>query len=272
MMSAAEPTMQPREFIDQHLPALETNEARHNVMLAILGRFSGSDSPPLRYWTLGAPGHCAVQVPARPILLGDLTPAECRRLADETRELDYPGVVGPDLTAQFFADRAGELGVRFLAPILQQIHALHEAPRYTGAPGQACMVGNDDAWLFADWLIAFAREATPHDPEPDREQVMRAAGDGRYMFWVVDDEPVSMAGIVRRTRHAAAIAGVYTPPSLRGRGYGGSVTAAVTELAFSQGKTMVCLYSDLRNPFSNRCYARIGFTPVCWSSHYPRAR
>jgi hypothetical protein len=32
--------------------------------------------------------------------------------------------------------------------------------------------------LFADWLIAFAREATPHDPEPDREQVMRAAGDG----------------------------------------------------------------------------------------------
>jgi predicted GNAT family acetyltransferase len=66
---------------------------------------------------------------------------------------------------------------------------------------------------------------------------MRAAGDGRYMFWVVDDEPVSMAGIVRRTRHAAAIAGVYTPPSLRGRGYGGSVTAAVTELAFSQGKT-----------------------------------
>jgi hypothetical protein len=29
----------------------------------------------------------------------------------------YPGVVGPDLTAQFFTERAEELGVRFLAPI-----------------------------------------------------------------------------------------------------------------------------------------------------------
>jgi predicted GNAT family acetyltransferase len=133
------------------------------------------------------------------------------------------------------------------------------------------MVDNDHASLFADWMMAFSSEATPHDPPLDRVQVMQAAGEGRYMFWVVDDEPVAMAGIVRRTRHAAAIAGVYTPPPLRGRGYGGSVTAAVAELAFGQGKTMACLYADLRNPSANRCYARIGFTPVCSSWHFPRA-
>ena len=263
--------MQLREFIDNHLPALEADEVRHNVMLGILARFAGSDAPPLRCWTLGGPGQCAVQVSARPILLADIEPVQCRQLAEETRALDYPGVVGPDQTAQWFAERAGELGARFLSTIPQQIQVLDEAPKYPGAPGQACMVGNDEAWLFADWLMAFTREATPHDPVPDREQVMRAAGDGRYMFWVVDDEPVSMAGIVRRTRHAAAIAGVYTPPHLRGRGYAGSVTAAVAELAFSQGKSMACLYTDLRNPFSNRCYARIGFRPVCASSHIPRA-
>jgi hypothetical protein len=61
MMSAAEPTrrpMQPRKFIDYHLAALEANEARHKRHAGDprgLGRFSGSDSPPLRYWTLGAP-------------------------------------------------------------------------------------------------------------------------------------------------------------------------------------------------------------------------
>jgi predicted GNAT family acetyltransferase len=79
---------------------------------------------------------------------------------------------------------------------------------------------------------------------------------------MVDDEPVSMAGIMRRTRHAAALGAVYTPPPLRGRGYAGSVTAAVAAFAFTQGKSVACLYTDLRNPFSNRCYAKIGFEPV----------
>src|SRR5262249_6751434 len=79
------------------------------------------------------------------------------------------------------------------------------------------------------------------------------------------------AGIVRRTRHAAAIAGVYTPPALRGRGYARSVTAAVVERIFAEGKIAACLYSDLRNPSSNRCYAKIGFQPGCCFWHYPAA-
>jgi len=270
MMAPQDAPMQPQQFADRHLPALEADEARHNLMLWIISRMMAG-LPDVRVWTLGSPGQCAVQTPPRPILLADLDQAQCRRLAEQTVDLDYQGVVGPDGTAAWFAERAGQLGLPFQAPIPQQIQALHSTPTYPGAPGRAFMVGNDHASLFADWIIAFTREATPQDPVPDRAHVMRSAGDGRYMFWVVDDEPVAMAGIVRRTRHAAAIAGVYTPPHLRGRGYAGSITAAVVELAFSQGKSTACLYTDLRNPFSNRCYARIGFRPVCASRHYPRA-
>jgi RimJ/RimL family protein N-acetyltransferase len=262
--------MQAHEFVDYHRPALETDEPRHNVMLWILGRVADGGLD-FRSWTLGAPGQCAVQTPPHPIILGDLDEAQCRRLAGQTADLDYPAVVGPDLTATWFVSHALRTGLRFEAPIPQQIHALRGPPAYPGAPGKAFMVDNDHASLFADWMMAFSREATPHDPPLDRAQVMQAAGEGRYMFWVVDDEPVAMAGIVRRTRHAAAIAGVYTPPALRGRGYGGSVTAAVAELAFAQGKTVACLYADLRNPSANRCYARIGFEPVCSSWHFPRA-
>jgi predicted GNAT family acetyltransferase len=120
----------------------------------------------------------------------------------------------------------------------------------------------EDADLFADWLLAFFREAVPHDPLPRREQLEKTAGEGGYMFWTVNGEPVSMAGIVRRTRNAAAIAGVYTPPALRGRGYAGSATAAVVEKIFSEGKAAACLYTDLRNPASNRCHARIGFRRI----------
>jgi RimJ/RimL family protein N-acetyltransferase len=159
----------------------------------------------------------------------------------------------------------------FLEPIPQQIHAIKDTPKYPGASGSARPIGPDDAQLFADWMTTFIREATPHDPVPPREHLTKIAGKGRHLFWIVGGEPVSMAGIVRRTRHAAAIAAVYTPPELRGRGYAGSVTAAVVERAFAEGKSMACLYTDLRNPFSNRCYAKIGFKPICSSWHYPRA-
>jgi predicted GNAT family acetyltransferase len=68
----------------------------------------------------------------------------------------------------------------------------------------------------------------------------------------------------------AAISQVYTPPALRGRGYAGSVVAAVVERIFAEGRDTACLYTDMRNPFSNRCYAKIGFRPVCESRHIPR--
>lgn len=80
---------------------------------------------------------------------------------------------------------------------------------------------------------------------------------------MADGRPVSLAGIVRRTRNAAAIAIVYTPPELRGRGYAGSVTAAVVEKIYAEDRRIACLYVDLRNPAATRCYAKIGFKPVC---------
>jgi RimJ/RimL family protein N-acetyltransferase len=266
-----EQIMQPRDFADHHRPALERDEVRHNVILASLGRLAAEDAPDLRRWTLGAPGECAVQTPGYPIMLGEVTAAQCRALAEETCDLDYPGVVGPDQTARWFADRAVELGVTFRQPIPQQIHALRDNPIHPGAPGHARVVGPADLALFVDWTIAFVREAIPHDPLPARERLERVTTEGRHCFWIVDGEPVSMAGIARRTRHAAAIAPVYTPPPLRGRGYAGSVTAAVVERIFAEGKTAACLYTDLRNPYSNRCYAKIGFEPVCLSWHYLRA-
>jgi RimJ/RimL family protein N-acetyltransferase len=265
-------TVETRDFVEHHRPALERDEVRHNVILSILDRLALDPPPNLRRWSLGASGACAAQSPGYPVVLGELTQAQCRALAEETRDLDYPGVVGPEQTAPWFAERATELGLTFLEPIPQQIQVLREKPNYPGAAGHARVISPPDIERFADWTTAFMREAVPHDPPPGRERLAQIAAEGRHQFWIVDGEPAAMAGIVRRTRHVAAIAGVYTPLSLRGRGYAGSVTAAVVQRIFAEGKTAACLYTDLRNPASNRCYAKIGFEPACRSWHYPRAR
>ena len=263
--------VQPSEFAAYHLPMLERDEARHNLIIAALGRLVGENPPELLWWSLGEPGQCAIKAPGYPILLGDVSAAQCRALAEITRSLDYPAVVGAGETARWFIERASELGVRFLDPIPQQLQVLRDKPIYPGVPGHARTVSAADTPLFSEWMTAFIREAIPHDPVPAPEQLAQSAASGRFRFWIVDGEPVSMAGIMRRTRHAGAIAGVYTPPKLRGRGYAGSVTAAVVDAIFAEGRSMACLYVDLRNPFSNRCYAKIGFTPVCQSWYYPRA-
>jgi RimJ/RimL family protein N-acetyltransferase len=262
--------MQLADFIATHVPALEKDEVRHNLILGVLGRAQRGLLPQLATWSLGAPGECAIARPGWPMLLGELARAQCRALAEATHGLDYPGVVGPGPMPKWFVERAVERGLAFCDPIPQRIHVLRQAPNYPGSSGFARQVSSEDAVLLADWMTAFSAEAVPHETVGARRELERIAGEGRHWLWVVDGEPVAMAGIARRLRSVAAISSVYTPPDRRGRGYAGSVTAAVADRVFAEGRTAVCLFTDLRNPASNRCYAKIGFEPVCDSWHYVR--
>jgi len=222
------------------------------------------------HWTLGGPGQCAVTAAGRSLFLGALDESQCRRLAELTARIEYRGVIGADSTANWVVDRAIELGLRFRDPVPQQIHSISGPPRYPGSPGHARPVTAQDSTLFVDWMTAFQREAVPYDRPQTREELERIATEGRFTFWIDKEQPVSMAGIVRRLRNSAAITGVYTPPGLRGRGYAGSVTAAVVERIYAEGRKTACLYTDLRNSFSNRCYAKIGFKLVCASMQFYR--
>jgi GNAT superfamily N-acetyltransferase len=263
--------MELREFVDLHRPALERDEVKYNLILGLLDRMLDMAQSDVRLWTIGAPGECAMQMPGYPLILGRLTAAQCKTFAEATLSLDYPGVVGLDPIVPLFVARASELGAKFKETIPQTIQALQHRPVYPDVGGAARVVGRGDVALFSQWLLAFFREVVPHEPEPPRDRLETTAAAGNYRFWIVDDAPVAMAGIVRRTRQTAAIAGVYTPPALRNRGYGGAATAAVAEAVFAEGRTAACLYTDLRNPASNRCYAKIGFKPVCRAWHYLRA-
>ena len=257
-----------QEFAHFYLPALEADEIRFNVQIAALIAAVTDTPAGFAYWTLGAPGHCAIRSPGRAILLGKLDKAECQKLAEETISDISTGAVGADDTAHWFASYVASMGANFAPPIPQRIHVLEGPPRYPGAAGAARPATAADALLLFEWLTAFHQEAVPHDSVPQMEHAEKSAGSGRYLFWTVDGEPVSMAAISRRLSRTAAIAPVYTPPEHRCRGYAGSVTAAVAERIFAEGKTAACLYTDLRNPMSNRCYAKIGFVPYCDSWHY----
>jgi len=262
--------MEAAEFADYHEAALAIDEVRHGAVLALLMQARQGTLAGFMHWTLGGSGQCAVTATHRSLFLGVLDKNQCRMLAELTARVDYRGVIGADSTANWLVDRAVELGLVFRDPVPQQIHSISDTPRYPGSPGHAGPVTAQDSALFVDWMMAFQREAVPHNRSQTHEELERIAAEGRFTFWIDKEQPVSMAGIVRRLRNSAAITGVYTPPELRGRGYAGSVTAAVVERIYAEGRKTACLYTDLRNSFSNRCYAKIGFKPVCTSMQFYR--
>ena len=49
-----------------------------------------------------------------------------------------------------------------------------------------------------------------------------------------------------------------------------ALKAAGVERIYAEGRKAACLYADLRNPDSIRCYTKIGFMPVCKSLHFRR--
>jgi RimJ/RimL family protein N-acetyltransferase len=178
---------------------------------------------------------------------------------------NYSGVVGADDTALWFVERARELGVEFSASIPQQIQALRTPPQAPSVPGSPRQLSPKDFLLFRAWILAFINEAIPSDPVPSDDALMTDLRSRRHRLWVLEDRPVSMAAITRRTRRVAFINSVYTPPEHRNNGFGAAITAIVAREIFDDGRSAACLYADVRNPASNRCYAKLGFSAVCKS-------
>jgi predicted GNAT family acetyltransferase len=72
---------------------------------------------------------------------------------------------------------------------------------------------------------------------------------------------VSMAYASPASGGVTRIAGVWTPPELRGHGYASGVVAALSAARLDAGEACM-LYSDLANPTSNAIYGAMGYRRV----------
>ena len=129
-------------------------------------------------------------------------------------------------------------------------------------PGRARVATAADSGLLLDWLEAFGREADDHGGHDQQRTVTDRLSYGGLTLWETGGAPVSLAGATRAVAGQARLGPVYTPPERRGQGFGGAVTAAVSQAAKDAGVVEVLLYTDLANPTSNALYRRLGYEPV----------
>lgn len=130
-------------------------------------------------------------------------------------------------------------------------------------------------------LLRLARRATMDDLDEladlyagagtmyrSRPNVMNKLKSGRV--FVVDDPStqriVSCALLNVESSRVGIIGGVYTHPTVRGRGYAAACTAALSIDLQKDGK-LPCLFYE--NPVAGRVYSRLGFREVCaWGLLY----
>ncbi|HEU5059432.1 MAG TPA: GNAT family N-acetyltransferase, partial [Kofleriaceae bacterium] len=96
-----------------------------------------------------------------------------------------------------------------------------------------------------------ARETIEREVERGALWVLRRAG-----------KPVAMTALNARLPECVQVGGVFTPPELRGRGYGGAVVAGQLVDVRAAGARRAVLFTETENRAARRAYERIGFVRV----------
>jgi len=254
---------------------LRARPAENTVILtaaaAIRARGAGAfgGSAPLFGWQEergGAVTAAFLHTPPFPVVLSAMSDGHAAALAGEfaARGRQPAGVnAGPAPAAAFAAawhDHTGQAarpGMRMRLYALGRLLSPDPPP-----PGEARTASAEDAALLLAWLDAFHDEAGPQGPNESDRLVNDRIGFGGLILWEHHGRPVSLAARNRAAAGQARIGPVYTPPDLRGRGFGGAATVAITQAALDDGAEGVVLFTDLANQASNTLYQRLGYRPV----------
>jgi len=273
------------EDLDAYLAAaggfLRAHAAQNTILLGatetlqVRGPAAFGTATPLFGWRAGPGGTvdaAFLHTPPYPVVLTAMPAEAATALATELagRGRPVPGVnAATEPGAVFAAAWTERTGQAARIGMLMRLYRLARLlPPEPPPPGQARTASAADRDLMLSWLDAFHDEARPPGPVESQQVVDDRLSFGGLTLWEHAGAPVSLAGRSRPAAGQARLGPVYTPPDLRGRGFGAAVTAAVTQAALDAGADDVLLFTDLANPTSNTLYQRLGFHPVCdWAVH-----
>jgi RimJ/RimL family protein N-acetyltransferase len=276
------------EFLSEAGEFLRAEPARNSVVLTVtenlrvkavtapsaattpLGTSPGPDRTLLGWWRpdVGSDlvGGAFLHTPEFPVFLTAMSRQAAAELAAELAAAGrlVLGVNAEQETAEAFAAAwrqrtGGDAQVHRRMRLFRLGELIPLDPRPEGSARPAAEPDRD---LLIAWFGAFAREVGDLADEDHAAAVDERLSYGGIIVWEAGGAPVSIAGLTRAVAGMVRVGPVYTPPELRGRGYAGAATVAVSQAARDAGAQGVVLYTDLANPTSNALYQRLGYRPV----------
>lgn len=213
-------------------------------------------------WLARASGGLAARSAAiHPVtVVGSWTADELATLAGLLAEL--PRLSGltcrPDLADTLLPALPLEVAHR----VEMRLFRLDDLTDPVGVGGSHRVADAGDRALVREWVRAFIAEADTGSHEDTDAFADRVVDAGECSLWLdAGGTPVSLAARRAPVFGSARVGPVYTPPEVRGRGYGSAVTATATRAVLDEGAIPV-LFTDLGNPTSNKIYQLLGYRPV----------
>ncbi|MER5938517.1 GNAT family N-acetyltransferase [Streptomyces sp. NPDC001928] len=255
---------------DLHTVALTVTETLRTGGL----RAYGDEAPLFGALELGGQVRAAYfRTPPYRLNVTPLTPEEADALAAHLVALRHPvpGVIAARETAEAFAAAwRRHTGGRGTVSQRQRLYRLGNLTLPQPVPaGRARVAGKEDREQLVRWYGEFIESIGDHAAREAAAWADSRIAYGGVTLWEGEDgTPLAMAGVTPVVAGQVRIAPVYTPAHLRGRGYAGAATAAVTRAVLASGIREVLLFTDLANPTSNSLYQRIGYRPVAEFTAY----
>jgi predicted GNAT family acetyltransferase len=260
----------PQQFLDDTEEILEQKEVENNLILGICNGFADKSKAYEGCVFINSFEDRKIQATSiktisKAVVSGTTKDVQyIKGLADYylDNNIELTGAVSESFYSTEFSDFYGKRQIGKIILIVHKLTSVNGLPLTTGRFETA---NADDIDLIAEWTIGFEKDAKAF-PIKTKEQALKTTQErialGNLFKWVDKGEIVSIAAIVRKTRHLGIVGLVYTPDESRGKGYATSCVQKLSEHILQNGFKYCALFTDKSNPTSNHIYKKIGYFPI----------
>jgi len=266
-------------FIDLVFEFLIEHEAENNILFAILNALK---KDPHRYGDIipdlitvtkdGELKQVSIRTPPYNQLLSytnDLTTIDALINKLIEKDMEIPGVLGfKEGVTKFASIWCEKKNFNQNLMMNERVYKLESVAEETLGDKELIIADESHEEIVLKWtkefiLEAFAESSTEREMiESHMKQRQKSIKENRIFLLFDDGRPISMAQKAGKTPNGNLVNLVYTPPSLRRKGYATECVAKLSKYLLDEGNKYCFLFTDLANPTSNSIYQKIGYRPI----------
>lgn len=271
------------DFIDLSFPFLLQNEAENNLIFSFLNSLKENprrfgNKPPLLISIIDSKEIKLIFVMPPPVYCTfsftdnfDLIEFLIEQLSKSNYHLS--GVLTFKEGAKKFAEMwCKKKGLKNRVVRNERVYKLENVSEGTIGKRKIVVVSKNDESLVLQWSRDFILEAAPETKENVLEKILfniKKDIKKKKVYMLLDNNiPVTIVRKSGKTPNGNLVDLVYTPPSLRKKGFATESVAHLSKLLLDEGNKFCFLFTDLINPISNSIYQKIGYKPIIDVDHY----
>jgi predicted GNAT family acetyltransferase len=270
------------DFLRDSEELLMENESLHNLILGLAFNMRDKVFIPVNPLVYSVKDGdkiiaCAlISSDEKPLMLTKMPPKALDLLIQDLVELHakLAGVVGDESTCLYFKDqwvKINKLGFKLNTHL--GVYECRKIIYPKTILGKLIIATSEHLEILRIFIPGFLKDFCPEEPELDFESMEALINHHLklsclFLLQNSNNEIVSMVANIRSTSKTETIGFVYTPPSLRGLGYGSNVVALLSDKILREDKKVVNLFTDLTNSTSNSIYQKLGYVKIGQDIHF----